>query len=477
MNNDDDSQNLIIDKCVFYQEPKIDSLIFVVFPKALKFHFSHNEVIFENENSCLFGCDKSTLAGVWTFDSNSISPKEEKYIKTKNAIDSSFPATCENGFNCGTIKTPIKEPLTKTPTKEPSAKTPTEAPSTKIPTGETITFTPFPDLPVSTCDSEKQCNITGDEHVTGQLKLDYTEFKEINDNNEGGTISVINFALNCHKSNFEKCTSEKCGGAISIKNDLETNCPVSIEDASFGNCKDAYSGDIYAHSLSDSNKLLLTNSVFTKNQANKKGQTTNDKMFGGSAIFLIVSNMDINGCEFINNGQSMIKIFNNFNQLYSSSKLLSTFISISKCSFIAGKDSTASFFYIRGDKKEVPAIITDCIFVGDLQNGSHHIDCISLRKDEKQPMLFINSCKFSQNLESAINIKSLEKSQFASFESKSQVFNYHQKRLDFIVKLNMKIISVVGIIVFAIIIATVIAKNKINSDNMNSDNSCQNENI
>ena len=80
-------------------------------------------------------------------------------------------------------------------------------------------------------------------------------------------------------------------------------------------------------------------------------------------------------------------------------------ILISNCFFDVDENDSNSLFYVKGKNDNVNVDVIECTFIGKLKNGAHHIDGISLsdKINELNSKIYINSCKFASNSQSAVN--------------------------------------------------------------------------
>lgn len=192
---------------------------------------------------------------------------------------------------------------------------------------------------------------------------------------------------------------------------------------------------------------------------------------------------DVINCQFAKNrgkGGSG-KIYNDFDEL--STKILELeknekyLVSISQSNFEIDSTSSCSLYYVRESKKAVSIDVNDCIFNGDLSKDAHHIDGTSLLKESETPKLRIKSCKFSSDINSALNSKNNDHSNsFASFDISNQEID---KKDILSVKLSinnnennkMKSMMIVSVIfaAFVVAFAFVVRTKKLRDDDKSID--------
>ena len=125
----------------------------------------------------------------------------------------------------------------------------------------------------------------------------------------------------------------------------------------FASCKAAYGGAIYIYSKSES-PISINSCTFTNNDVYSPKPSFDNKLFGGSAIYLTVKNGAVNGCSFVKKTKlttGMIKVTENFDlqpegllMLHSKADGRLNSVDIIKCSFEIedNSNSNSSLVYI-----------------------------------------------------------------------------------------------------------------------------------
>ena len=232
-------------------------------------------------------------------------------------------------------------------------------------------------------------------------------------------------------------------------------------------CKAKYGGAIYAFSDKEENEIKIVSCKFEKCEALIQPSESGSVLYGGSAIYMHVKNGAVNDCIFINNIGNIIKVNNNFDD---SAKhlmnLIETSFSINNCVFETSKpSSSSSLYYIRGDQHEIQFEVKNCVFKGELLNGTHYIDGVKLgNKKDRSSKLRIESCKFS-DMRNAMNTKKLGL-HIKEFNNNSQqiYFNESENRIINKMKLICAITFTASFTIIAISIILVIRKNNFIND-------------
>lgn len=119
---------------------------------------------------------------------------------------------------------------------------------------------------------------------------------------------MINYGIICKNSNFTNCITEKAaGGGIYINITEKIRDPISFFDVTFTNCSAIYGGAVYIYS-SVYNEISFILCNFIENKANKKNEIAGGNLYGGAALFLQVTDAEINKCIFYKNIGSAVKI-------------------------------------------------------------------------------------------------------------------------------------------------------------------------
>lgn len=204
----------------------------------------------------------------------------------------------------------------------------------------------------------------------------------------------------------------------------------------------------------------MKNCEFVKCQVPAK--TSDQRFFGGSAIYLTVANGNVEACTFRNNkgNGSQIKVTEDFSSSLDSLKILNsnsnfTSVSINQCNF---ESSYGSIFYSNRYKKS-NIEEKNCEFKGVLTKGTHFIDGNSIEIQNSN--LNIKNCRLESDLKSAVNSKSF-KVDFTNNEVKSNSF-----KLDTKVFFGMTSAALVAIVAITVIIIKRI--NSYSGDDNNSE--------
>lgn len=101
-----------------------------------------------------------------------------------------------------------------------------------------------------------------------------------------------------------------------------------------------------------------------------------------------MKNSTIFKCKFSgNSGKGSVKLYNDFDEnengaIQLEENSIQSAVAISQCRFEIDLTSSCSLFYAQGTNRAVDIDLTNCIFTGELKNGSFHIDG-SLSNNEK----------------------------------------------------------------------------------------------
>lgn len=429
-----------IDGCTFKQTKdfsEINSLLYLVPKASSKFILTNNQVDITADSSVfVIDCDNFTdLVGSWTFNDNTLTPKNKKQIKTRNAL--LIPADClDFGFKCAATCLP----------------------------------------------NDKYRQEGNDEYETETLDISSSVFTNLKTENHGGCIYVKNWGLTGKGAHFEGCeavttegTESKAGGGIYIYIDkaISPNI-VSINTFEFTGCRAFYGGAIYAFCSVEYMTITTKSCTFTTNEASLIQPTSGDvNLFGGSAIFHSVMTAVIMKCKFRQNVGTSVKLYNVFAEqsgafALSKATKSSSKISINACMLEANEKTSSSIFCINTANNKVPTTVVKSIFTGKLGRNARHIDgsvseVSSAATDKKNinKNFIVKSCKFSEGLEKAIN------EVLVSFDVNTLQFNYDENAL---VKSNLNanwkvilapvlaVLCLISIAVMISIIVTVIRK-------------------
>lgn len=308
------------------------------------------------------------------------------------------------------------------------------------------------------------------------LVTNFTNFKHAEN---GGAIHIINGGIYCNQSSFDICESENAGGALYVHNDFDYGYTLDLLNLSFSKCAAQYGGAAYIYSSSPKSSARIHYCSFVGNIAKAPKSTTHNN-FGGSAVYLMISDGDLLSNTFTaNKGPGgTLKIINDFPN-DKSARILGFYNSkgsviIADCSFEIEKDSDCSLFYTRGNNG-AKFELQRCHFTGKLNQGSHYIDGNVI--SESSPELVVKSCVFASDLKNSIN---LDNKKFMSIDVKSQVFevgnndddNDVEKESDKIVhkskdnkwkRLITLALPVVGVAAIAVFAVALLAMKRINN--------------
>lgn len=415
----ENSPSFKITKCKFNQ--RIDnthSLLSFVPKSSSNFIFQSNDIVFTNNDST-FVIDSdsfTTLVGQWVFQGNTLTGANYKRIKTGNA--QLIPAECEHfGLKCPSI-----------------------------------------------CKPNERCEVLNevenDETIyeTENLNIESSTFTGLKyENVNGGAISLKNWGLTVKGSHFDGCeaqTEGKAGGGIYIYVEEPMIYSITIETTEFQNCKATYGGGIYAYCSLEDKIVTIKSCHFTSNEASETAPTTGDtNLFGGSAIFLSTKKSIVIKSKFKSNPGTGMKVYNPFTD--TSSKILNSesSISVSDCEFEVNEKSTSSLIYAGGINDDIPTKVENCVFTGKLSKNAHYIDGTTLNgKKKNSPKLVVHSCKFSDELQNALNVN------VATFDMKSLQFksNKAEKSSSMLKIPFLPLLAVIGTVAVAVIVGVAI---------------------
>ncbi|KAK8844287.1 hypothetical protein M9Y10_024498 [Tritrichomonas musculus] len=261
--------------------------------------------------------------------------------------------------------------------------------------------------PTGNCEENQRCDL--DNQTVTSFNVTSSSFINLTHPDNGAAIHFINCAITCKETYFYNCSSTKGGGGgiyIYYRNVVENQ--ILVDSCEFYKCRSYFGGAIYAFSNVEENNIIISNNKFQENEVIP--QTSKDKEFGGSAIYMAAKQGKVLQCIFLKNkGKGgALKIIDDFTSI--SSKLiqleeleLKSPVTISDCHFEIDSSSSCSISYVRGVNMAVSIDINNCQFTGLLSNEAHHIDAISLLKKQEKPKLHINLCTFSSEKKSILN--------------------------------------------------------------------------
>lgn len=313
---------------------------------------------------------------------------------------------------------------------------------------------------------EKELDIFSADEVTVKVTVVVSEFTN-KANEEGGAIHIVNCAIDCTGTTFNKCSAPNSGGGgIYIKNSGGKENNANLNGLVFNGCEAAYGGAIYAYSNSNKNPVVINGCTFTGNKATGNSDSG---LSGGAAIFITARNGLMTSNTFHDNEGTgaVVKIYNLFKADKSKSmKLLNNnknnHFTISDCSFTINKNADCCLFYVRGNHG-TNVELQKCSFAGSLSSGSHYIDGKSLSKDG--PKLLIKKCKFSGNSIDSLNMKD-----YLSIDLNDQTFVFDKstntkKSLSFTSWMIIAAVCLSAVIIVAVTILIFVVKKKKNANN------------
>lgn len=228
----------------------------------------------------------------------------------------------------------------------------------------------------------------------------------------GGAVRLINFGLVATDVTFTSCTSQNGGGGgIFIYNKVgssQASYSITLIKLTFKKCTAKYGAAVYIFSPSEISPIQILLCTFDSNEATS---TSENSLFGGSALYITAKLGAISECVFLNNkGKGgAVKISEDFSVLPEGLRMLQKeanysqgSIVISGCSFQINEYSDCSLFYAN-EKRSTKIEINDCTFTGKLTKDAHYIDGNPL--EEERPNVIVRSCKFSADKYRALNSK------------------------------------------------------------------------
>lgn len=388
----EDTENpLLIKNCIFKQTKGTGPLIYFEWTPASDFFFEGNEIRIEpNTDIVLFKSTGPVQTGNLTCKVNCLLPSNEHLCDKSNT-----------------------------------------ALYNRIKIGFQNTCPAIPDLIISEekCETEKRCQNVNTDNKYQHVTIEMTKFNKFQNEDNGGAIYMHNTGLSISGATFTNCVSKTGGGGgIFIYNDLDMANDASLASLKLNSCQAAFGAGVYIYSSSKTNIIVVEKCQFKENTvyAPKSGSS----FYGGSAVYLTISEGDLHDCTFINNhGEGgTIKVNENFANKPPANKInartlntknvhddaLSS-ISISGCKFIVDKNSHSSLFFVNA-KDSIKTEVKNCCFFGKLAKNAFHIDAQS----NQNPNILVKSCTFSSDSKTAINTKLIK------VNLDDQVFNVKQ---------------------------------------------------
>lgn len=268
------------------------------------------------------------------------------------------------------------------------------------PENKNCSITSYTSGPINLCRSS---NSDGKDVYIQVISSTFNDFKNESD---GGVFHNLNCFFTCIRCKFNNCVSVNGGGgAIYIKNSLQNEYNVLIENDAFDGCKAPYGGAVYVYSNSELGEVLIKKCTFTSNVILERSVTKDGDLTGGSSLFLYIKKGKVFFCKFSGNQDTeSVKIYNTFDQ-DSTARVLNVklnLISICNCNFEKSKNS---IFYVAG-KKGSNVEIEKCNFNGKMFDDSYYIKGNMLF--ENSPKLRIKSCTFKDPKSIASNADLVE---------------------------------------------------------------------
>lgn len=274
----------------------------------------------------------------------------------------------------------------------------------------------------------KRCEYVGktDEVLPYSVTVTVSEFTGYHDTKDGGgAVRIINAGANLNGNHFNDCTSTLQGGGVYIDIDYDYELHLNFDGLVFKKCSAKCGGGIYVRSTTEKNQATISNCEFLRNTAEG---TKSDNLFGGSAVYLMISNCVMNNNLFSKNkgvggnlkivdvkSHTSAQKLENSNDGYSYRK--SGYVLISNSKFEIAKDADCSLFFESGNSR-TEFVIESSSFTGNLAPNSFHID--GYRSKEQETKIIVERCSFDSDSKRAINLNA--QNQFAVFDLKKQVF-------------------------------------------------------
>lgn len=262
----------------------------------------------------------------------------------------------------------------------------------------------------------------------------------------GGAVLLVNQGLTCVSTTFKNCVSSNGGGGsifIYNKDPVKTN-KVSFKNVVIQSCEALFGGGAFIYSISEESVVMIESCQFISNSANNEGK---NGFVGGSALYLVVKDGQVNDCLFSNNkGGSAIKVSDNFDMKPEESYMMmlqkdvySSSVLINKCSFELSENSTGSLLYYV-EKQTSRFDVNDFVFA-DFEGKS-----IASGNKKLKSILFSDSKKQELN------------KQFIGYDSDDQNEVKNNKKSVNKMKSNATLASICFLVAAAVIVAVVILK-------------------
>lgn len=324
------------------------------------------------------------------------------------------------------------------------------------------------------CSASKRCDKVIDEPRPVHVFVEISQFNNFNQTSEnGGAIHLVNCCLTCTDTPFTNCAAkEGGGGAIYIKNELDYRNNITLSGLTFTECEAKYGGDIYIYSESSRVPVQIASCIFIRNRVI---ESSDIELTGGNAVFLNTRIGNIDDCIFTENtgSESACKVLTSFKKKSSASlirkiKIDANSVIFNNCVFKADSQSKSSIHFIIGDETS-KAEVNKCTFIGDLNDGAHHIDEEIISNNS--PRLKIKACKFSHGIRKSLKLDPKHDPSLIDYDD--QVFNYSENveskqcTWKLIVAVAAPTLAVVSIFV---VVAIVIRKKKLSENNDDQDN-------
>lgn len=300
----------------------------------------------------------------------------------------------------------------------------------------------------SDCELAKHCENENKGEKPVQIKIEISKFDSYKNEKGGGALRLVNCGLECETAEFNDCTSTKGGGgAIFIFNEKEQDYFITLKGLTFTACKAAFGGAIYTYSIAEKSPVLIQSCNFIDNDVFQTKANDENKLIGGSALYLIVKNGSVSLSSFVKHNKSLVsfvKVSKDFDIHPEELRMLhhgeinsnQETVVINKCSFHVDENSSMIYYV----EKQTSQIDVDDYFANEI-NG--------IKKKSDQ---------LNDDLKRELNSK------FIEFNSDNPV---SQKKKEFVVEMrnSTKLLLVVvsfGLIVLIISIITISKRNNEN---------------
>lgn len=311
------------------------------------------------------------------------------------------------------------------------------------------------------CNQKYRCdqNITENKYVV--LDVKETNFTNYQNEDDGGAISLINCGFDCAQATFDKCTSNKAGGAIFFLNLLQQQSDLNLENNNFVNCSAVFGGAAYVCSSWAYIKIHFCD--FQRMSLLPPGPNAGE-FYGGSALFLTFSNGDVKDNKFKFCAGAAVKVHPNYYKYF---VLSSNVVNIANCTFESDERSTAAIYFVRGSNSHTTFNLIECVFTGKLNHGCYFIDGKSI--SNKSPKLLVSKCKFASSSAEAFDLRNYE--EYMSIDLKDQQFSENSisevKNADSLanLKITFLVVAPVALVAIVTLIVVLVIRKRKNTNN------------